>query len=142
MARRRWHRPGPGHERIGFVTVSDSIAALSVRQENAQGYRKWASAPGHKAPCYVCGGYAPVCHWHHIPPVAEVAASDLLAVEVMRFEWPLVSLCPTHHAVAHLLRKKSLPDDVMLALGLNEQECRRLQEIEDMEREAWEVLYG
>lgn len=58
-------------------------------------------------PCLVCGKYRHVCHAHHVIPVHQmarlcarkgVALRDFARLPV-RFIW----LCPTHHALFHLL---------------------------------------
>jgi hypothetical protein len=111
--------------------------------------RRLFPAPRHKHPCFVCGKWASIAHWHHAPPLEEVAAS-LGGVQEERlrgFEWPLFSLCPNHHALWHRIsRARQAFDSPMVVLRdmaeLGPEERGRIEEIQAAEREAWGVLTG
>ena len=81
-----------------------------------------------KEPCYICGKYELVCQWHHIITLDEAARILSSGVHEV-IETPLVSLCPTHHALIHKYLSRSEPDCYVALAELMEDDEAKASEI-------------
>lgn len=112
--------------------ANPSVAAKFIRQDLK--FRRT------KQDCFICGKFRILTHAHHIPQVNELA--NLLygfkvwhGLVTMRIIW----LCPNHHAVSHMIHNHSIKDADRVAVikQLNPGEWERFEDVERIEREAW-----
>lgn len=121
--------------------MNDSITVPAVAECGSPGdLRRWFPAPREKQPCFVCGEWQAIAHWHHAPSIQSVVRADVLAWQLAGFKWPLFSLCPNHHAAVHVLAgRRAGREEVLLSLAA--EEAAQIDRIIEAERAAWtEIL--
>lgn len=102
---------------------------------SANDLRRDFRSPADKEPCYVCGKWRAITHWHHVPSLSSVAEAD---VDVSGWSWPVFALCPNHHAVIHALYGNGNPLELLSDLTMAE--LPRLAQVVSAERDVWTML--